>query len=313
MSNGWHCGSFLASTGDPANAELAVGCTGNARLYILKAGSSGAYEVARVVEGVRAHLIRKGNFDGVGGMDVASIDRDDLRLQVVTKLDALQGATFYEAHLGVVPTGLAVATFGAPDSLQRAVVTLERSAPASEDPRENVAIFPVTLTGIAPPARLTAGNDALGVIAADLDADGDNDLGVIASFQGSEQLRMIFNRAEVAGVGTLVFQDGGKMVGPVRPRIAIAQDINSDGRPEVLTANAGTPGGTLGPEWDMGMGSNGGGSSGNQGDVNGDGVVDGNDLTAIFSAWGQSSGPDPNGDGTVDALDLAFVLGGWTP
>ena len=306
-------GSFLASTGDPANAELAVGCTGNARLYILKAGSSGAYEVARVVEGVRAHLIRKGNFDGVGGMDVASIDRDDLRLQVVTKLDALQGATFYEAHLGVVPTGLAVATFGAPDSLQRAVVTLERSAPASEDPRENVAIFPVTLTGIAPPARLTAGNDALGVIAADLDADGDNDLGVIASFQGSEQLRMIFNRAEVAGVGTLVFQDGGKMVGPVRPRIAIAQDINSDGRPEVLTANAGTPGGTLGPEWDMGMGSNGGGSSGNQGDVNGDGVVDGNDLTAIFSAWGQSSGPDPNGDGTVDALDLAFVLGGWTP
>ena len=309
-------GSFLAETGDPANAELAVGCTGNARLYILRAGASGAsgaYEVARVVEGVKGHLIRKGNFDGVGGQDVAMTDRDDLRLQVVTKLDAVQGATVYEANLGVVPTGLAVATFGAPNSLQRAVVTLERSTPASEDPRENIAIFPVTLTGIAPPARLTAGNDALGVFAADLDADGDADLGVIASFQGTDQLRMLFNRAEVAGVGSLVFQDGGAMVGPVRPRIVVAQDIDGNARPEVLTVNAGNPGGTLGPEFDMGMGSNGGGGSGNQGDVNGDGVVDGNDLTAIFSAWGQSSGPDPNGDGTVDALDLAYVLGGWTP
>ena len=49
------------------------------------------------------------------------------------------------------------------------------------------------------------------------------------------------------------------------------------------------------------------------GDVDGDGVVDANDLAALLAAWGTKGGPAGlNGDGIVDSLDLAIVLAGWT-
>jgi hypothetical protein len=48
------------------------------------------------------------------------------------------------------------------------------------------------------------------------------------------------------------------------------------------------------------------------GDIDCNGVVDGADLAALLSAWGQPGGPaDLNGDGTVDGQDLATLLGSW--
>jgi hypothetical protein len=48
-------------------------------------------------------------------------------------------------------------------------------------------------------------------------------------------------------------------------------------------------------------------------DLNGDGVVDGNDLGLLLSAWGPGSGPaDLNRDGVVDGNDLGMLLGAWT-
>ncbi len=50
-----------------------------------------------------------------------------------------------------------------------------------------------------------------------------------------------------------------------------------------------------------------------QGDVNGDGFVNGVDLTAIFGAWGSHDSPaDVNGDFIVNALDIAPVLANWS-
>jgi hypothetical protein len=46
------------------------------------------------------------------------------------------------------------------------------------------------------------------------------------------------------------------------------------------------------------------------GDLNGDGQVDGADLTILLGAWG-TAGADLNGDGTVDGADLTILLGGW--
>ena len=47
-------------------------------------------------------------------------------------------------------------------------------------------------------------------------------------------------------------------------------------------------------------------------DINGDGVVDGTDLTLILSQWG-SAGPggDLNGDGTVNGADLTVLFSDW--
>jgi hypothetical protein len=47
-------------------------------------------------------------------------------------------------------------------------------------------------------------------------------------------------------------------------------------------------------------------------DLNGDGVVDGNDLGILLGAWGTAGGPaDLNGDGVVDGNDLGRLLGDW--
>jgi hypothetical protein len=46
------------------------------------------------------------------------------------------------------------------------------------------------------------------------------------------------------------------------------------------------------------------------GDFNGDGVVDGADLTILLGDWGGSAA-DLNGDGLVDGADLTILLGNW--
>ena len=46
------------------------------------------------------------------------------------------------------------------------------------------------------------------------------------------------------------------------------------------------------------------------GDFNGDGVVDGADLTILLGGWGTAAG-DLNGDGNTDGADLTILLGAW--
>lgn len=49
-----------------------------------------------------------------------------------------------------------------------------------------------------------------------------------------------------------------------------------------------------------------------EGDLNGDGVVDGADLAVMFANFGQSGGSaDVNGDGKVDGQDLGKILSNW--
>ncbi|MFM8697580.1 MAG: plastocyanin/azurin family copper-binding protein [Phycisphaerales bacterium] len=48
-------------------------------------------------------------------------------------------------------------------------------------------------------------------------------------------------------------------------------------------------------------------------DLNGDGVVNGNDLGQLLAAWGATGGPaDLNQDGAVNGDDLGILLGAWT-
>ncbi len=54
-------------------------------------------------------------------------------------------------------------------------------------------------------------------------------------------------------------------------------------------------------------------AAGPAGDVNGDGIVNGLDLTILLSAWGTTSGPaDLNHDAIVNGLDLTLILSSWT-
>ncbi len=55
-----------------------------------------------------------------------------------------------------------------------------------------------------------------------------------------------------------------------------------------------------------------GGAGGNPSDLNGDGIVNAQDLAVLLAAWGSnSSSADVNDDGIVDGKDLAILLGSW--
>ncbi|MCH2144807.1 MAG: dockerin type I repeat-containing protein, partial [Phycisphaerales bacterium] len=50
------------------------------------------------------------------------------------------------------------------------------------------------------------------------------------------------------------------------------------------------------------------------GDIDGDGEVNGADLSLVLGEWSTSNPTsDINGDGTVDGADLALILGEWGP
>ena len=50
------------------------------------------------------------------------------------------------------------------------------------------------------------------------------------------------------------------------------------------------------------------------GDINGDGCINGADLSELLGNWGGTSGPaDINQDGTIDGADLTIVLANWRP
>ncbi|MFM8733127.1 MAG: hypothetical protein ACKOGJ_11600, partial [Phycisphaerales bacterium] len=48
-------------------------------------------------------------------------------------------------------------------------------------------------------------------------------------------------------------------------------------------------------------------------DLDGDQVVDGNDLGILLGGWGAAGPADFNGDGLVDGNDLGVMLGAWGP
>jgi hypothetical protein len=49
----------------------------------------------------------------------------------------------------------------------------------------------------------------------------------------------------------------------------------------------------------------------NPADLNGDGVVDGNDLGLLLAQWGTPGSADFNGDGVVDGIDMGILLAAW--
>ena len=49
------------------------------------------------------------------------------------------------------------------------------------------------------------------------------------------------------------------------------------------------------------------------GDLDGDRVIDGNDLGTLLGGWGSPGPADLNGDGQVDGNDLGQMLGAWGP
>ncbi len=316
--SGIDSGAFIQAASG-LQTELAVGCPGSARVYILGAGTQGAYTVLRTLEGLGGDIVRTAALDGMGKQDLVVTDRLGNKVRAVSDLGNLQqGPTVQSLALPSAPVGLSIANFGeSATPRSSAVVALEGSDPNPDDGDAllNIAIYRPGVAAFRAPALLAAGSDARSVAAGDVDGDGLIDLAVAATFGGVEQVRFLMNSSNRDDpAGPLVFTEGDAMTGITRPRSVWMADVFGDGTFEVVSLSAGNPqGSSLGPVWEEGLGSAGGGGGCVDGDVDCDGDVDGGDLAALLGSWGACSGCDADFDsnGFVDGGDLATVLGNW--
>lgn len=313
-------GSFV--TAPPGSvAEIAVGCPGSKRVYIIGESASGGFAVKATLENLGGDIVRAGNLDGFGASDLAVADRATTAVNAVTGIGNPTGQPAVQRiSLPASPTAMCLAQFG-DDTTKREslVVAIEGSAADGDDAIENLAIFRPGTSGLRPPARLSAANDLRSVTSGDFDGDGMIDLAVCNTVGATEQLQFLLNRSDPAQpAAPLVFNDGGVLSGLMRPRVVFGGNVDRVGKAEVLTIAAGNPAGSsVGPLFDEGLGSAGGGGGGcTGGDANCDGIVDGLDLTAVLSEWGTCTSTctgDFNTDGVVDGIDLTSVLSNWTP
>lgn len=313
-------GAFVAAP-IGSMSEIAVGCPGSKRVYIIGEAAVGGFVVRQTLENLGGDIVRAGNLDGIGTSDFVVADRAALVVSAVTAIGDSVGAPLVQRlPLPALPSAMCLASFGDDTtSRESLVVALEGAVADGDDAIENLAIFRPGTSGLRPPARLSAANDLRSVTAGDFDGDGMVDLAVCNTVGETEQLQFLVNRSDPKQpAAPLVFNDGGVLAGVMRPRIVVGGNVNRVGADEVLTIAAGNPSGSsLGPEFDEGIGSMGSGGGGcASGDANCDGIVNGLDLAAVLSGWGtctSTCAADFNADGMVDGVDLTTLLSNWTP
>lgn len=314
-------GAFVAAP-IGSMSEIAVGCPGSKRVYVIGASASGGFGILATLEDLGGDIVRAGNLDGIGTTDLVVADRATLAVNAVTAIGDSVGAPLVQRiALPELPSAMCLARFGDTTTTRESlVVALEGAVAEGDDALENLAIFRPGTSGLRPPARLSAANDLRSVTSGDFDGDGMVDLAVCNTVGTTEQLQFLLNRSDPEQpAAPLVFNDGGILTGLMRPRIVVGGNVNRVGADEVLTIAAGNPSGSsLGPEFDEGIGSMGGGGGGGcaGGDANCDGIVNGLDLAAVLSGWGACSSTcaaDFNSDGMVDGVDLTTLLSNWTP
>jgi hypothetical protein len=156
-----------------------------------------------------------------------------------------------------------------------------------------------------PQVTYDVGYDAKGIVAEDLDNDGDTDLAVVVEPQ--------------AKVFILANHDDGSFAAPTTFACGLpgdgsysltAGDVDADGRVDLAVTNTGINEGVT-------VLRNQTPPAGVAGDLDGDGVVGITDLLLLLVAWGPCPAPpetcpaDLDGDGLVGITDLLTLLTNW--
>jgi hypothetical protein len=133
--------------------------------------------------------------------------------------------------------------------------------------------------------------------------DTTNNQGLFA-WDAKEGLRMIMRKGDTELLGTAITNIA--VAGALRTGECSSMAFTPSGW---LALNLSYSGGTALVRWYRGeeqVGCN--------GDINGNGTVDGQDLSILLGAWGgELSSADLNDDGQVNGQDLAYLLGAWGP
>jgi hypothetical protein len=169
----------------------------------------------------------------------------------------------------------------------------------------------------APAFEVAVGEMPRSIEAADLDADSDLDLAVAADDPGiGPSVQVLINRTGEGvpqGGGGVVFDPPVSFGVNANPNFVVAADLNGDGLPDLLTANAddGPSGGSVtalvnNPPPPL---------LPCPADLNGDGNVSVEDLLILITSWGPCAGcpADLDGDGLVGVLDLLALVANFGP
>jgi len=152
-------------------------------------------------------------------------------------------------------------------------------------------------------SRTFAGVGAMGDIQlADVDLDGDLDLAV-SDLQNNTVVIRLNNGAGAFPMNA----NGSPVVVGSTPRGLRMADINGDGFIDIAVVNEVSN--TVSIIENV---------TGIFEDLNGDGVVNGGDISVVLNNWGPCPAPpvacpaDLSGDGQVDGMDISFILNAWT-
>lgn len=170
----------------------------------------------------------------------------------------------------------------------------------SATPDSNVQYNSVTMT--SPRTTGFGGNTHV----ADIDNDGDLDIGVapidvdIANCGPNPDLALLQNPGNGVFFDPWPAADDQNFHVPAHDFEFI--DVNNDGCLDIFAG--------LCTGWRL-LIQNDCAVAGNPADLNGDGVVNGADLAALLSNWGQAGSADLNNDGVTNGADLAQLLSSW--
>lgn len=158
----------------------------------------------------------------------------------------------------------------------------------------------------------------------DMDGDGTSDLAIVVDDPESGLVVRILRNDTVPGTGTLVFSFADDLGEGDNPILVTSGDVTGDGAEDLITVNAGDEDGGGGGAASGGTGAqssvaihpNQSGVPGIPGDLNGDGVVDEQDLVIVLDNWGPCADcndciADITETCTVNVDDLLFILNNW--
>ena len=169
--------------------------------------------------------------------------------------------------------------------------------------------------GYLPAANLPVGQSPDSIDLADLDADGDQDIVLVAIDSPTGESTVLILRNDFVPTGQLVFAPAAHLELPPGTIPVLVGDgaVDFDVYPDLITINDGGAGFRSGVEASFSIARNNLCNFPNcAGDFNVDGLVGVDDLLALLDGFGTSDG-DVDCDGISDINDLLVLIGNWGP
>ncbi len=309
---GLAAGNFLD---DAASDELAVACAGTDTIEFWQHGAG-----LRILDFSRSVVVDLD--DTPGGIDPGQVNEDkDAFVPLAITLPGEGGIVVLDND-GNGGFSMGETYPAGENPLQVRMASLDGLATTPNDlvvlNRDDGTISILLDLGNAqylPAANLSVGQNPDSIDLADLDADGDQDIVLVAIDSVTGQSTVLLLRNDFVPTGQLVFAPATSVDLPEDTIPLLVGDgiVDLDIYPDLVTINGGGAGFRSGSLPSFSTARNGlCGLSDCAGDLDADGLVGIDDLLALLDGFGTSDG-DVDCDGISDINDLLVLIGNWGP